>query len=74
MKRLKFSLESHAYQVEEYYLMLIYWDHIRTMFWSHKGHIRAMFWPFLLYIYIYLFDLLQIFTEKPHRINKTVPC
>ena len=42
LKWLKFSLESHASQKEEYHSLSNYWDHIRAMFGPYQGHVWAI--------------------------------
>ena len=49
MKWIKFSLESHAYQIEECHSVSNYWDNIRAMFGPHYGHVWA-----ISIIYLYL--------------------
>ena len=39
LKWLKFSLESHASQIEEYHQMSNYMDSIRAMFGPYEGHV-----------------------------------
>ena len=39
---LKFSLESHASQIEKYQSMSNYWDQIRAIFKPYKDHVQAI--------------------------------
>ena len=39
---LKFSLKSHASQIEEYQSMSNYWDHIRAIFGPYQGHVLVI--------------------------------
>ena len=45
---LKFSLKSHASQIEEYQSMSNYCDHIRAIFKPYKDHVLAIFTIFML--------------------------
>ena len=42
LKWLKFSLESHASQIEEYHSISNYWNHKRAMFLPYQDHVWAI--------------------------------
>ena len=69
LKLLKFSLKSHACQIEEYPLMFNYCDHIGP----YLGHVKAMFGLYVQYLCLWMPEIVQMFTKESCIPNRRIP-
>ena len=72
MEWLKFSLERHACQLEEYHSMSNYCDHISAMLGPCLGHIRAMLWLFLQCLCFQITETAKNFTKESCMTNRRI--